>query len=149
MCAAWLIRPARPFLASQPEWCWPGTPAVARHASGRVLGAASPAAVPGRHRKTRGARGGQARTSPAGLASGMETLNRSGISRRRSFMLLVPLFVAGAGQQRASADTRISQAATGPTLTIVAHEDDDLIFISPALLHAIQAGATVRTVYLT
>jgi LmbE family N-acetylglucosaminyl deacetylase len=64
-------------------------------------------------------------------------------------MLLVPLFVAGAGQQRASADTRISQAATGPTLTIVAHEDDDLIFISPALLHAIQAGATVRTVYLT
>ena len=64
-------------------------------------------------------------------------------------MLLVPLFVAGAGQQRASADARTSLAAQGPTLTIVAHEDDDLIFISPALLHAIQAGAAVRTVYVT
>ena len=64
-------------------------------------------------------------------------------------MLLVPLFVAGAGQQRASADARTSQAAKGPILTIVAHEDDDLIFISPDLLHAIQAGATVRTVYVT
>ena len=64
-------------------------------------------------------------------------------------MLLVPLFVAGAGQQQASADARTTQAAQGPTLTIVAHEDDDLIFISPDLLHAIQAGATVRTVYVT
>jgi LmbE family N-acetylglucosaminyl deacetylase len=64
-------------------------------------------------------------------------------------MLLVPLFVAGAGQQRASADARTSQAVKGPVLTIVAHEDDDLIFISPDLLHAIQAGVTVRTVYVT
>jgi LmbE family N-acetylglucosaminyl deacetylase len=64
-------------------------------------------------------------------------------------MLLVPLFVAGAGQQRTSADARTSQAVKGPILTIVAHEDDDLIFISPDLLHAIQAGATVRTVYVT
>ena len=64
-------------------------------------------------------------------------------------MLLVPLFVAGAGQQQASADVRTTQAAQGPTLTIVAHEDDDLIFISPNLLHAIQTGATVRTVYVT
>ena len=64
-------------------------------------------------------------------------------------MLLVPLFMAGAGQAQASAADRTSNARQGPTLTIVAHEDDDLIFISPDLLHAIKAGATVRTVYVT
>lgn len=34
-------------------------------------------------------------------------------------------------------------------LTVVAHEDDDLIFISPDLLQSIRYGACVRTVYLT
>jgi LmbE family N-acetylglucosaminyl deacetylase len=37
----------------------------------------------------------------------------------------------------------------GATLNIVAHEDDDLLFLSPDLLHAIQAGRDVRTVFLT
>ncbi len=37
----------------------------------------------------------------------------------------------------------------GTTLNIVAHEDDDLLFLSPDLLHAIQAGRNVRTVFLT
>ncbi len=37
----------------------------------------------------------------------------------------------------------------GRTLNIVAHEDDDLLFLSPDLLHAIQAGRTVRTVFVT
>ncbi|MGI8447421.1 MAG: DUF7402 domain-containing protein [Streptosporangiaceae bacterium] len=32
---------------------------------------------------------------------------------------------------------------------MVAHEDDDLLFISPDLLHAVRAGGVVRTVYLT
>lgn len=37
-----------------------------------------------------------------------------------------------------------------PTLmNIVAHEDDDLLFMSPDLLHAIDAGQCVRTVFLT
>jgi LmbE family N-acetylglucosaminyl deacetylase len=35
------------------------------------------------------------------------------------------------------------------TLNIVAHEDDDLLFLSPDLLHAIQAGRNVRTLFLT
>jgi LmbE family N-acetylglucosaminyl deacetylase len=39
--------------------------------------------------------------------------------------------------------------STGRTLNIVAHEDDDLLFLSPDLLHAIQSGRTVRTVFLT
>jgi len=35
------------------------------------------------------------------------------------------------------------------TMNVVAHEDDDLLFLSPDLLHEIQAGQCVRTVYLT
>jgi LmbE family N-acetylglucosaminyl deacetylase len=42
-----------------------------------------------------------------------------------------------------------SSVASGKTLNIVAHEDDDLLFLSPDLLHAIQAGRSVRTVFLT
>jgi LmbE family N-acetylglucosaminyl deacetylase len=34
-------------------------------------------------------------------------------------------------------------------LNFVAHQDDDLLFLSPSLLYAIQAGNTIRTVYLT
>lgn len=41
------------------------------------------------------------------------------------------------------------QGSTGRTLNIVAHQDDDLLFLSPDLLHAIQSGRTVRTVFLT
>ncbi|KAE8335098.1 putative deacetylase LmbE-like domain-containing protein [Aspergillus arachidicola] len=35
------------------------------------------------------------------------------------------------------------------TLNIVAHQDDDLLFLSPNLLHEIQGGRRVRTVFLT
>src|SRR5579864_7383054 len=38
---------------------------------------------------------------------------------------------------------------SGTTLNMVAHADDDLLFLSPHLLHDIQAGRTVRTVFLT
>jgi LmbE family N-acetylglucosaminyl deacetylase len=34
-------------------------------------------------------------------------------------------------------------------LNFVAHPDDDLLFLSPDLLHAIRAGGNVRTVYVT
>lgn len=38
----------------------------------------------------------------------------------------------------------------GPTsLNIVAHEDDDLLFMNPDISHEIQAGHCVRTIYLT
>lgn len=41
-------------------------------------------------------------------------------------------------------------ACDGPTtMNIVAHQDDDLLFLSPDLLHDIQAGHCVRTVFLT
>jgi len=45
--------------------------------------------------------------------------------------------------------TKFASAATGSTLNIVAHEDDDLLFLSPDLLHAIQGGRTVRTIIVT
>jgi LmbE family N-acetylglucosaminyl deacetylase len=40
-------------------------------------------------------------------------------------------------------------AGRAPVLNFVAHQDDDLLFLSPDLLHAIRAGGNVRTVYLT
>ena len=40
-------------------------------------------------------------------------------------------------------------AGRAAVLNFVAHPDDDLLFLSPDLLHAIQAGGNLRTVYLT
>src|SRR5262245_21595945 len=37
----------------------------------------------------------------------------------------------------------------GATMDVVAHQDDDLLFLSPDLIHDIQAGRCVRTVYVT
>ncbi|KAL4806194.1 putative deacetylase LmbE-like domain-containing protein [Aspergillus unguis] len=37
----------------------------------------------------------------------------------------------------------------GQILNIVAHQDDDILFLSPDLIHYIQAGYEVRTVFLT
>ncbi|KAL5366142.1 hypothetical protein BJX96DRAFT_160441 [Aspergillus floccosus] len=35
------------------------------------------------------------------------------------------------------------------TLNIVAHEDDDLLFLSPTLLHEVQSGRSIRTIFIT
>ena len=40
-------------------------------------------------------------------------------------------------------------AGGAAVLNFVAHQDDDLLILSPDLLHAIRAGGNVRTVYLT
>ena len=37
----------------------------------------------------------------------------------------------------------------GASMNIVAHEDDDLLFLSPDLIHDIQSGRCVRTVFVT
>jgi LmbE family N-acetylglucosaminyl deacetylase len=39
--------------------------------------------------------------------------------------------------------------AQGTTLSIVAHQDDDLLFLSPDLLHDIQSGRRVVTIFVT
>ena len=43
----------------------------------------------------------------------------------------------------------LGATCTGGAMQIVAHQDDDLYFQSPDLLHDIQAGRCVRTVYVT
>ena len=40
-------------------------------------------------------------------------------------------------------------AAGGPLLNFVAHQDDDLRFLSPDLLDAVQGGQAVRSVFVT
>src|SRR5215475_11483965 len=37
----------------------------------------------------------------------------------------------------------------GRSMNIVAHEDDDLLFLSPDLIHDIQSGRCVRTIFVT
>jgi LmbE family N-acetylglucosaminyl deacetylase len=64
-----------------------------------------------------------------------------GVTRRT---LLAPM-----GLPRVSLEAAPSFAGKAAVLNFVAHPDDDLLFLSPDLLHAIQAGGNVRTVYLT
>ena len=42
-----------------------------------------------------------------------------------------------------------SACPQGSTLDVVAHQDDDLLFLSPDLLHDVQDGRCVRTVFVT
>jgi LmbE family N-acetylglucosaminyl deacetylase len=43
----------------------------------------------------------------------------------------------------------LSGSCRSTDMNIVAHEDDDLLFMNPDILHGIQAGHCVRTIYLT
>ncbi|KAL5333362.1 putative deacetylase LmbE-like domain-containing protein [Aspergillus crustosus] len=45
--------------------------------------------------------------------------------------------------------TLFTSVSLGQILNIVAHQDDDLLFLSPDLLHYIQSGHEVRTVFIT
>ncbi len=68
---------------------------------------------------------------------------------RRSFLVGASTIAASLTLNWLS-PTRIAQASTpGTTLNFVAHEDDDLLFLSPDLLHAIQSGRNVRTIFFT
>jgi hypothetical protein len=49
----------------------------------------------------------------------------------------------------ASAAVAEPECNNGASMNIVAHEDDDLLFLSPDLLHDIQSGRCVRTVFVT
>src|SRR5262245_7566617 len=61
----------------------------------------------------------------------------------------VDLSCTGGRDPSAAASALAAPCATS-AMAFVAHEDDDLLFLSPDILHAIQAGDTcVRTVYLT
>jgi LmbE family N-acetylglucosaminyl deacetylase len=47
------------------------------------------------------------------------------------------------------ADVPILTCNGSSVMNVVAHQDDDLLFMSPDLLHSIRAGDCVRTVYVT
>jgi LmbE family N-acetylglucosaminyl deacetylase len=84
----------------------------------------------------------------------LEHLNRNAAVLRDSRIRFTRrTFLMGAGASAALASIpwsmKLALAATGITMNIVAHEDDDLLFLSPDLLHDIQAGRLVRTVYIT
>ncbi len=53
------------------------------------------------------------------------------------------------GLPRVALDAQPAFAGRVAVLNFVAHPDDDLLFLSPDLIHEIQASRNVRTVYLT
>jgi LmbE family N-acetylglucosaminyl deacetylase len=84
---------------------------------------------------------------PADLPPGDETEKPgSRFVSRRTILKAVPLSALIAFNP---VRTALAAAAAGPTLNVVAHEDDDLLFLSPDLLHAIQGGGKVRTIFVT
>jgi GlcNAc-PI de-N-acetylase len=77
----------------------------------------------------------------------------AGMTRRRALLSLGAVPAAGvmaAGTAAWAAAPGVAAAGGGSRImNIVAHEDDDLLFLSPDLLHDLQAGHTVRTVFIT
>jgi hypothetical protein len=95
---------------------------------------------------------------PVPLATGVAAspVDDPRVSRRVFLAFLgTPLLLAGLSAMPARRVVAGSSAAfgaastTGAALQIVAHEDDDLLFQSPDLLHDIRAGRNVRTVFVT
>jgi LmbE family N-acetylglucosaminyl deacetylase len=68
--------------------------------------------------------------------------DRRRLLTRRSFLALLPLSYVAIRVTAASASSL-------SVLNVVAHEDDDLLFLSPDLLLAVQAGGSVRTIFVT
>lgn len=57
---------------------------------------------------------------------------------------VVPISLEELAQRRSS-----QFHCTSTTVNIVAHQDDDLLFLSPDILHDVQSGKCVRTIFLT
>jgi LmbE family N-acetylglucosaminyl deacetylase len=73
-------------------------------------------------------------------ARGVSGLARLAVLLAVAGMLLLPA---------ASAQGAMDGCPFGATLNVVAHQDDDLLFLNPDILDDIQAGRCVRTVYVT
>ena len=56
---------------------------------------------------------------------------------RRLFLTLIP-----ASYFTVKTASAANASVPPPSLRVVAHEDDDLLFLSPDLLHAVQAGGS-------
>lgn len=77
---------------------------------------------------------------------------------RRGFLLLSGLLVSGVGcssrrtpvpEESTSLGGSSAGRSHGGVLNVVAHPDDDLLFLSPALLVSVMSGNPVHTVFLT
>ena len=77
----------------------------------------------------------------AGIQPGRRRPTIRGVTQRT---LLAPM-----GLSRVTLEAQPALDGKAAVLNFVAHPDDDLLFLSPDLIHAIQAGRNVRTVYLT
>src|SRR5205814_1739110 len=65
-------------------------------------------------------------------------------------MIIALVAISATAMLWTAASARASAACpAGASMQIVAHPDDDLLFQSPDVLHDIQAGKCVRTVYVT
>ena len=64
------------------------------------------------------------------------------------FAVLVAMLGVLLGRAGA-ASAAAANCSAGSTMIIVAHEDDSLLFLSPDLIHPIQGGRCVRTVFVT
>jgi LmbE family N-acetylglucosaminyl deacetylase len=70
-------------------------------------------------------------------------------TRRRLATVVIVLGLVSGLMLQASTARAAGDCPVGTTMNVVAHPDDDLLFQSPDLLHDIQSGHCVRTVYLT
>ncbi len=79
-----------------------------------------------------------------------EASPRPGMTRR-TFVRLVGAgaIVASSGGVLQGLTPAPAAAAAGPVVVVVAHTDDDLLFLSPDILHAVQANRPVLIVYTT
>ncbi len=75
--------------------------------------------------------------------------SRSGFGRRLTSRFLVVLLTAGALFGAAVASPAAAATCTDGAITIVAHTDDDLLFLNPDIMHDIEAGRCARTVFVT
>ena len=75
--------------------------------------------------------------------------SRSGFGRRLTSRFLVVLLTAGALFGSAVASPAAAAPCADGAISIVAHTDDDLLFLNPDILHDIQAGRCTRTVFVT
>ena len=83
--------------------------------------------------------------------SGAERAMRGRDTPRRRLWVVVAVAVAVAqfGVLAPSGEAETFSCPQGAVLDIVAHEDDDLLFLSPDVLHDIAAGRCVQTVFVT
>jgi LmbE family N-acetylglucosaminyl deacetylase len=64
-------------------------------------------------------------------------------------LLVTVLIGTSACTPTSTPPTTPATASAGGVLNVVAHQDDDLLFLNPDVLHAVRSGRRVRTVYVT